>query len=93
MDKQAIKEKAFKYYGPDKQLIKLQEECGELVAAISRYMNNPTTVGFLNVIEETVDVKIVSEQFFENHYNHEMVKGFEDMKLERLEGRINDAER
>ena len=84
---------AMNFYGLAIQFRKLQEECGELVAAISRYMNNPTTVGFLNVIEETVDVKIVSEQFFENYYNHAMVKEFENMKLERLEGWINDAER
>ena len=50
------------HYGQTNQLNKLIEECGELIAAISRYNSQNGMKETLNLIEELADVKNLIEQ-------------------------------
>ena len=56
------------HYGKDSQLSILQEECAELIQAVSKYkraQNYPDFDGywpFMNLIEEIADVEIMLEQ-------------------------------
>lgn len=55
--------KVANHYGFDHQLIKLAEECGELIVAIAKYINSGcTSEAFENLKEELADVNIVSNQ-------------------------------
>ena len=60
MNRDEILKRAIETYGEEHQLNKLQEECAELIAAISRYRENPVEhKNYIKVIEEAVDVETV----------------------------------
>ena len=84
-----ILEKAIVHYGENKQLLKLAEECSELVTAICKYKLNPNDENYGNVMEESVDVGIVLEQFFDNVYLPSFVQNVEICKLKRLDKQID----
>jgi NTP pyrophosphatase (non-canonical NTP hydrolase) len=49
-------------YGESHQLVKLTEECGELVQALCKYFNKKSVKNKTNVIEEMADVEILIAQ-------------------------------
>lgn len=80
-------EKALKHYGVDAQILKLCEECSELITAIAHCREKRDKAS--HVAEEIADVSIMLEQMriaFGIGAN-EVNRWIED-KLERLEERI-----
>jgi NTP pyrophosphatase (non-canonical NTP hydrolase) len=71
--------KIFDHYGKNNQLMKLVEECGELITAIARKDE-------ANIIEEMADVSVLISQFIIN--NPEIVNVAKvkiDRTIERIE--------
>jgi NTP pyrophosphatase (non-canonical NTP hydrolase) len=83
-EKQILKD-AVETFGIEKQLAMLQEECAELIAAVSHY--NRGRCGALdNLIEEIADVSIMLDQIslaFDRD-----ITPLRTWKLERLKARI-----
>jgi len=61
MEKVKLYERAVAAWGQDMQLCQLQEECGEMVAAISHFRRRKKDAGAM--MNEAVDVEIMLEQF------------------------------
>lgn len=61
MKKKELYEDAIKEWGVELQLLMLQEECGELISAVSRYWRKREN-SFLKLAEEIADVEIMIEQ-------------------------------
>lgn len=78
-------EKIFNYYGREKQLIQLQEELGELQAAVARELAGKEN----NMEEEIADVLIMLEQFRTSDSDREeLLDSLINLKLSRQMGRI-----
>lgn len=73
------------HYGKEKQLDMLQEECAELIQAISKYKRNGSTQ---KIIEEIADVKIMIEQIEYLLLCGNDVDKIKEIKLERQIERI-----
>lgn len=99
MNRQEIMQKAIRHYGIDSQLIKMQEECGELITAISKYFiaareDNPETWVEMteNVREEIADVNIMIQQMKRyGGLNTARINEIEEYKLKRLQKRLEDV--
>ena len=76
-----------KHYGLINQLHQTQEECGELVQAISKYFRNKDIAG---VIEEIADIEIMTSQIKYLMKIEQAVVDMKTFKLERQLGRIED---
>lgn len=74
-------EKIFNHYGREKQLIQLQEELGELQAAVAREIAGKGN----NMNEELADVAIMVEQFINSDPD---ISVMIDYKLNRQINRI-----
>ncbi len=74
-------EKIFNHYGREKQLIQLQEELGELQAAVAREIAGKGN----NMNEELADVAIMVEQFINLEPDNSVMI---DYKLNRQINRI-----
>ena len=68
MDKEKLYKEAIAFWGKEKQLRMVQEECAELILAVSHYLRkvesekNWENSGLDNLIEETADVLNMVEQ-------------------------------
>ena len=89
LTKQIMKQ-AMNFYGLDKQLIKLQEECGELVTAVSKYQLG--LVPFKKVLEEIADVSVLIQQHKNYGRDGEIIETIEGQKLIRLLNRMHDEQ-
>lgn len=58
-EKANIHRSAIAYFGTDHQLRQAQEECAELITAVSHYLRDDHEGGLEGVIEECADVEIV----------------------------------
>ena len=56
--------KIIKHFGPEAQKIKSQEEAGEFIVAMAKFINCPNKTTKLHVEEEAVDLLIMLEQVF-----------------------------
>lgn len=74
-----------KYYGIEAQKRKLQEECAELIRAISRNDEN-------NMLEEMADVLILIEQFKTVQRFFEKIEEIKAAKIERTIERLEAQE-
>ncbi len=54
--------KVLTHFSKQHQVLKTMEECGELVQALAKWTNNPSTENRANVLEEMADVRIMLEQ-------------------------------
>lgn len=81
-------ERAFNLWGADAQVKMLNEEIGELLAAMGKF--DRRRVGVHDVITELADVSIMVEQMADLFGYEEFEK---DYKLTRLEERLNKYER
>jgi len=75
------------YYGKESQLDILQEECAELVQAISKYRRGGS---FKLTLEEIADVEIMIEQikYLNTAAENQMIEKIRDGKLDRQIQRI-----
>lgn len=75
------------YYGKESQLDILQEECAELVQAISKYRRGGS---FKLTLEEIADVEIMIEQikYLNSDAENRMIEKIRDGKLDRQIQRI-----
>ncbi len=83
----ALLERAIGLYGTEAQLGMVQEECAELIAAISHYKRRRSSEAEEEVIEETADVLIMVEQA-RLMLGPQRVDRVIGVKLERLRGRL-----
>ena len=83
-------ERAFNLWGADAQVKMLNEEIGELLAAMGKF--DRRRVGVHDVITELEDVSIMVEQMADL-FGYEEFEKEKDYKLTRLEERLNKYER
>ena len=83
-------ERAFNLWGADAQVKMLNEEIGELLAAMGKF--DRRRVGVHDVITELADVSIMVEQMADL-FGYEEFEKEKDYKLTRLEERLNKYER
>src|SRR5690554_783709 len=94
MNRDEILKKAIEIYGEENQLNKLQEERAELIAAISRYREDPVEQkNYINVIEEAVDVETVLLQLLNYAFPDQVVEYIRYDKAERLARRLEEEEK
>lgn len=94
MNRDEILKKAIETYGEENQLNKLQEESAELIAAISRYRENPVEQkNYINVIEEAVDVETVLLQLLNYTFPDQVVEYIRYDKAEKLAKRLEEKEK
>lgn len=88
-----IYKKALDKLGRDSQLGQAQEECAELIQAISKY-NRPGIdnehYAIEKIIEEAVDTKIMIEQIGVMFPYPEIWSKYKKLKLERLSKLLED---
>ena len=85
LDANKITEQAVKFFGNSSQLMIAQEECGELVAAISQYIRGRKDVYAL--VEEIADVEIMCMQL-RHMVGSNIVDAEKNKKLVRLAERL-----
>ena len=91
MNRDEILKKAIETYGEENQLNKLQEECAELIAAISRYREDPVKQkNYINVIEEAVDVETVLLQLLNYTFPDQVVEYIQHDKAEKQAIRLEE---
>lgn len=83
-----ICKEAVELWGQDEQIKMWHEEVGELMQAINKHHRKPSPENLDHLIEETVDVKILTMQL-EMMAPADRIKYWFDFKMERLELRIN----
>ena len=86
-----IYEKAVQKFGAEHQKMMAIEEMAELMQAISKHNRNPNEKTRLNILEELVDVRIMSCQLL-HIYNFSIddEKLMYDLKLHKLEKLLED---
>jgi len=84
-----VYQKAIDLWGTDAQIDMIEEECIELLLAIKRFKRGRG--GIENIMEEVADVSIMGEQA-EVIFDYS-IKDFKNAKFNRLEKRIESAER
>lgn len=87
-----IYRRAIQRYGDRNQILKTAEEASELSAAIMRYLSMQSDNGMspvIKMVEELADVEIMCRQM-RLIFGDQPVDAAVKMKLERLEGRLND---
>ena len=77
----------FNHYGFRHQLVKLKEECLELVEAIDTFEKEPL-MNWTHVEEEMADVLNVIAQFQARMYSQMRIDDIRDRKLDRQIARI-----
>ena len=87
MNKEQLYRDAVDKWGPATEWRQLQEECGELIAAINRFDRTRCTEAEL--AEEVADVEILIEQA-RLMLGDELVDTFKRQKLERLAERLQE---
>lgn len=84
-----IDERIFKiadHYGVNSQLDILQEECAELIQAVSKYRrtNDPNAFDRMHLEEEIADVEIMIAQIkYLMNLSEKDIRGIKNTKLER----------
>lgn len=78
------------HYGINSQLGILQEECAELIQAVSKFRRGGTN---LQILEELADVEIIIAQIrYLAGKNSSIIDEFKDKKIRRQLERIKEAE-
>jgi NTP pyrophosphatase (non-canonical NTP hydrolase) len=80
--------KAVDSWGIDAQLMMAQEECAELIQAISKFFRKKPQATEM-VIEELADVKIMIAQL-ELLFDTDEIKKMIEIKIDRLAKRLDD---
>ena len=77
-------------YGVSRQMYKLMEECGELVAASAKYDPHDYRTGY-HLAEEIADVRVMIEQIEYLLSIHGTVQEYMDHKVDRQIKRMREA--
>lgn len=79
------------HYGKESQLDILQEECAELVQAVSKYRRGGS---YHLIMEEMADVKIMIEQieYLNSDTENQLISQIREGKLDRQIKRIREEE-
>ena len=88
--KDEIMERSKYFYKERDQLLKMVEECGEAITAISKLLINVGS--WDNVMEEIADVSVMVQQVKQYGPNQEVIEDIEYRKLLRLEERMNNVQ-
>jgi len=88
MNKSVIFDAAFALWGYDAQVLTVSEECSELSAACTRFINHKANGN--KIAEEAADVEIMIEQLRHNGMN-DMIEVHKARKLTRLARRVGVA--
>jgi hypothetical protein len=83
----SLYQRAIATWGSEPQLRQLQEECGEVVAAVNRHLRGTGSTDSL--AEEIADVEIMCEQA-RLIVGPARIEHFRKLKLARLEDRLNN---
>jgi NTP pyrophosphatase (non-canonical NTP hydrolase) len=86
VEEKEILTKTIKQEGLENRLSRLQEECGELVVAISHYRRKKNT--WNSVCEEMSHVQILINQISLLENNCELITGERIKKIKRLEKKL-----
>lgn len=81
------------HYGVNSQLDILQEECAELIQAVSKYRrtNDPNIFDRMHLEEEVADVEIMIAQIkYLMRLSEKDIRGIKDTKLERQLERMRE---
>jgi NTP pyrophosphatase (non-canonical NTP hydrolase) len=89
-ERAAVYQAALERWGLTAQFAHLQEECAELIAAVSRYLRG--RYGYSQVVDELADVIIMCQQF-RTVFGADAVAAAIDRKTRRLQERLTDQER
>lgn len=90
MDEKQALEYIADHYGLDSQLSILQEECAELIQAVSKYRRGESN---LLVLEELADVEIMVAQIrYLAGKNSVIIDEFKDKKIKRQIERMEEHE-
>ena len=84
--------KALSFFGVDKQLDMLQEECGELIVAVNHFRRGRGDEKCRKLIGELVDVEIMLEQM-KRLLDKELYDKVKREKMERLSMSIYKKEK
>jgi NTP pyrophosphatase (non-canonical NTP hydrolase) len=93
MTEQEIYKKAIDKWGRDSQLGVAQEECAELIQAISKYFRHGDFKAIEKVIEEAVDAEIMINQIKVIFPYQEIWDKYRKMKLNRVEENLKGSVR
>jgi NTP pyrophosphatase (non-canonical NTP hydrolase) len=77
------------FWGLERQLRMLQEECGELIVAVSHFLRERPD-GLENLIEELADVKLMGEQIT-SYVGKDNVMKILDYKSDREASRLKES--
>lgn len=89
VERDELYERALAAWGSDAQLRMLQEECGELIAAVNQYTRE--RIADATIAAEIADVLIMCEQA-RRIIGSDLVDSIMQMKLERLQVRVECAD-
>lgn len=78
--------KVIEHYGTKSQLGMVQEECAELIQAVSKFNRDGSNANLLNLMEEAEDVQIMLDQLW---LMYPRMQSFRREKMERMKERIN----
>lgn len=87
MDDQELYKETIKFWGDDKQLRMVQEECAELIVAVSHYLREKNNKNFENLAEEMADVYIMLQQGM-MIVGSEPIKRFTEFKIKRVREKL-----
>lgn len=88
-----VYQRALKLYGKEAQFRLLQEECGELIVAISHYLRKSSPENKENLLEEIADVHVMFEELpyiLENGDDMERIRTIKKEKVDRLRKIMNN---
>lgn len=78
-----LEQRAFEKFGEGAQMMMLQEECGELIAAVGHWLRRRPNAEE-NVVEEMVDVEILINQLKKNVAGEKKYKFWKGKKYRHL---------
>jgi len=93
MDEKALMQKCLDTWGQESQLSMLQEECAELIVAVSKVLRGKTNA-WQNLYEEIADVSLMIDQIklIAPVASEKIINEVRKVKLERLENILKDKE-
>lgn len=80
------------YYGLDKQLDQLVEECSELIKAVQKYKRHSNSESVRDILEEIADTEIMTSQIKLLTGGNATVCEFKEYKINRQIDRIKNQE-
>lgn len=87
MNNNELFKETIKFWGDEKQLRMVQEECAELIVAISHYLRDKNDKNFENLAEEMADVYIMIQQGM-MIVGSEPIERFTNFKLKRVKEKL-----